>query len=75
MGEMAMPIFLASGNRMKRAMWDPRGSHADLEDLHKKGAPVRRGCNVFRALQLVSWCKRKRRNLEHQVGARDTLGG
>jgi|AntAceMinimDraft_1070359.scaffolds.fasta_scaffold21150_1 hypothetical protein len=34
---MSMPIFLASGNRMKRVMWDTRWTHADLETLHKQG--------------------------------------
>ena len=32
-----MPIFLAAGNRMKKVMWDTRGSHADLAALHRKG--------------------------------------
>jgi hypothetical protein len=41
-GKMAsMPVFLASGNRMKRVMWDTKGTHADLATLHKKGANTR----------------------------------
>lgn len=36
---MSAPIFLASGNRMKRVMWKgPGGTWGDLAALHKKGA-------------------------------------
>jgi len=35
---MTTPIFLASGNRMKRVMWQgPRGTWGDLAAAHKKG--------------------------------------
>ena len=35
---MSVPIFLASGNRVKRVMWKgPGGSWGDLAALHMKG--------------------------------------
>ena len=38
---MSAPIFLASGNRMKRVMWKgPGGSWGDLAALHKKGTRI-----------------------------------
>ena len=38
---MSTPIFLASGNRMKRVMWKgPGGSWGDLAALHKKGTRI-----------------------------------
>ena len=36
---MSTPIFLASGNRMKRVMWKGnKGTWDDLAALHKQGA-------------------------------------
>ena len=36
---MTTPIFLASGNRMKRVLWTgPKGTWEDPAALHKKGA-------------------------------------
>jgi len=48
---MSAPIFLASGNRMKRVMWKgPGGTWGDLAALHKKGARRNpRGCAYCRA--------------------------
>lgn len=38
---MSAPIFLASGNRMKRVIWKaPGGTWGDLAALHKKGTRI-----------------------------------
>lgn len=40
---MSMPIFLASGNRMKRVMWDTKWTLEELASLHKKGERQKAG--------------------------------